>query len=1239
MEQFCVIKEHKITVMRLKLLYLLFFVTTVGFAQWSQVGNLQFSSFTSDADFTFDSNGTPYVVYQDPTFSGLGAPFVKKLDGTSWVNVGTTSAWGLLDASLVSIAINPVDNQPWVAWRDNNVIKVYRFDGTSWVFDSQPPLWSPRGTAPLEFVFNSNNEPVLYYHRTVSSTLQTYVYIVKQNGSWSGTAIAPNLSNAHIVTTSRNGETIMNTQVIANNNSSQVQANNATGGSLFTVSGSNLVGNRFNKLSMVNNYWVGNNIISATSGIFFGQSTNLGLPQPLNTGGNTGDYLKLVDRVQGNFMYLMYSDASNQLQIQRYKTSSSQWSSLPTLPISTAAAGFIVDVEVNQADNNLYVMYQDGGKLSMQKFTETPALTKYYVNANVSGGNGSGDSWTNAMTNLSEALSEADSNTTEIWVAAGTYVPGSARTSSFNVGIDGIKIYGGFDGTETMLSERDVKSNSTILSGDVDGDDQAAIGFSASFRSDNNYHVMQILNADNVIIDGFKINNGHANGSDTNSYAGGVFIQSETENLIFRNCEFNQNLGLLGGAIRTYLNVNTGMTFENCKFYNNYSRYGSGLYFLVNNSRTVTLDITNCLFEQNISVDQSTSARGFTGSALWARANGTSSTLTTTINNCTFANNLDRGTTASSQYGTLALSRRTDGNSTHTATINNSIFYFNDQGVSGVTGVSINPGHTSLPNQTFVNNSISEDNFSNLLFLTNTSNADPLFSDVNNNDFTLQTGSPAIDAGDNTKIPSGITKDLAGNDRILNTTVDMGAFEYDASANTQYTLTINATNGSVSTNPNPTNGTYTNGTTVTLTATPDAGYQFDGWSGAATGTTNSVNVTMDADKTVTAMFSKIQRTLTINATNGSVSTNPNPTNGTYDDGTSVTLTATPDAGYEFVGWSGDAAGMTNPINITMDADKTVTAVFQIIKRTLSLNSTNGTITASPNPVNGNYDDGTVVTLTAVPDAGYEFVEWTGDLSGTTNPINITMDADKGVTAVFRQIQRTLTINATNGIVTTNPNPTNGTYTDGTTVTLTAMPNAGYEFIGWSGDVSGTTNPLNITMDADKTVTAMFAIVQFRLILASTNGNISVDTAPDSVDPSTGVGSYNIGTVVELTATPISGYKFDGWSGDLTGTTNPISVTMNADLSVTAIFSVSTLGINEEKFKVPFKLYPNPVNDVLHIDSQEDVKEVKIYNSLGREVKVSTSVSDAINVSNLANGIYFMMIETETGKGIRRFIKR
>ncbi|NIM17177.1 MAG: hypothetical protein GTO45_27675, partial [Candidatus Aminicenantes bacterium] len=134
-------------------------------------------------------------------------------------------------------------------------------------------------------------------------------------------------------------------------------------------------------------------------------------------------------------------------------------------------------------------------------------------------------------------------------------------------------------------------------------------------------------------------------------------------------------------------------------------------------------------------------------------------------------------------------------------------------------------------------------------------------------------------------------------------------------------------NGSITLNPS--GGTYCEGTVVTLTAVPDTGWEFDGWSGDLSGTQNPTTITMGSNKNVTATFSQLpvpNYTLTVNIV-GQGSVALNPPGGTYPEGTEVCMTATPDSGWQFDNWSGDFSGTANPGCITMDSDKTVTANF------------------------------------------------------------------------------------------------------------------------------------------------------------------------------------------------------------------------------------------------------------------------------------------------------------------------
>jgi uncharacterized repeat protein (TIGR02543 family) len=174
--------------------------------------------------------------------------------------------------------------------------------------------------------------------------------------------------------------------------------------------------------------------------------------------------------------------------------------------------------------------------------------------------------------------------------------------------------------------------------------------------------------------------------------------------------------------------------------------------------------------------------------------------------------------------------------------------------------------------------------------------------------------------------------------------------------------------------------------------------------------------------------------------------------------------------------------------------------------TLTTSSTpaaGGSVSSSPNA--SSYNAGTPVTLTATPAAGYTFTGWSGDATGTSASITVTMDANKIVTANFQQQTATTTYTLTTsaspaagGTVTRSPNA--AAYDSSTAVTLTATPASGYTFSGWSGDATGTGSSVTLTMDANKTVTANFTAI--------TGGTTSTIRIEDTNTPGTGLCSFD-----------------------------------------------------------------------------------------------------------------------------------
>lgn len=429
---------------------------------------------------------------------------------------------------------------------------------------------------------------------------------------------------------------------------------------------------------------------------------------------------------------------------------------------------------------------------------------------------------------------------------------------------------------------------------------------------------------------------------------------------------------------------------------------------------------------------------------------------------------------------------------------------------------------------------------------------------------------------------------------------------------TGYSLTVN-TVGSGSVTKNPNQSTYSSGTIVTLTATPASGYIFSGWGGALTGNTNPAQITMDSNKIVTATFVPVSSehwfadgfetgNLALwDGSDGSASVSTaNPHQGTYH------LRGTLGSGANN-GWSGaykSVAGM-NPLylkayvyfNAPPNTDNEdqwalcfsqstagnalayagVRRVSGTLYWAIWYISSGSTLTYSlGSPYTSGWHNLELAVSRGISNDGW--VELYVDGVKTCSAYNLDQDAralnyarvgfsysDAPSAASSTVYIDDVTIDATttptpteyslttgvvgSGSVTKNPNQ--ALYASGTVVTLTAVPAVGWSFNGWSGDLTGNTNPTTITMTSNKVVTATFTQNQPSTYTLTINviGSGSVIKNPNQ-------STYTSGTIVALTAVPASGYVFSGWSGSLSGNTNPTSITMDSNKVVTATFTAS-----------------------------------------------------------------------------------
>ena len=409
---------------------------------------------------------------------------------------------------------------------------------------------------------------------------------------------------------------------------------------------------------------------------------------------------------------------------------------------------------------------------------------------------------------------------------------------------------------------------------------------------------------------------------------------------------------------------------------------------------------------------------------------------------------------------------------------------------------------------------------------------------------------------------------------------------------------------------------FPHGTTVELTANPAAGWVFSHWDGDVNAESNPVQIVIDSEKEVKAVFVVREFNLSIQ-TEGQGSVSERMISDSSSPFQTVELTANPSQGWRFVEWRGDVSGSDNPVRTTMDREKQVTAIFAQESYTLTINTEGeGSVSRtlqSGNESGGDYLSGSVVELTATAASGWQFSHWTGDLSESENPDQITMNSNKSVTAIFVSDTYTLTVNTEGegsvGRVLQSGNESGGSYTSGSVVELTATAASDWEFSHWTGDVTGSANPAQITMNSDKSVTAVFVSESYTLTV-NTEGEGSVSKTLQSGSESDG--QFESGSVVELTANAEDGWEFVRWQGDLSGGQNPQSITINANKTVTAVFEE----LEEEEFSGGDGSEMNPfqvsnIDELQRVADYPDAHFVQISN-INANVTTSWNGGDGFN---------------------------
>ena len=340
-----------------------------------------------------------------------------------------------------------------------------------------------------------------------------------------------------------------------------------------------------------------------------------------------------------------------------------------------------------------------------------------------------------------------------------------------------------------------------------------------------------------------------------------------------------------------------------------------------------------------------------------------------------------------------------------------------------------------------------------------------------------------------------------------------------------YVNVVAGENGSVSGS-----GWYLIGSTITISATADSHYHFTAWNDGDTNATRSITVG-SSDVTFTASFAIDRFLINVGVNDSDYGTVTGT--GYYDYGTQVTISATPNEHYHFTQWQdGD---VTNPRTVTVTSNMTFVATLAIDTFVLTVNtdSSYGSTTGS-----GTYAYGTQVQIEATPNEHYHFTAWNDGVA--TNPRTVTVTANATYTASIA-IDRFL-INV--GVNDSDYGTVTGTgyYDYGTQVAISATPNEHYHFSQWQD--GNTDNPRTITVTGNASYVATLAVDTFTL---------SVSANDASYGTTTGSGTYEYGTSVQISASPNVGYLFMQWNDGIAN--NPRTITVTGNASYVATFAV------------------------------------------------------------------------------------
>lgn len=451
----------------------------------------------------------------------------------------------------------------------------------------------------------------------------------------------------------------------------------------------------------------------------------------------------------------------------------------------------------------------------------------------------------------------------------------------------------------------------------------------------------------------------------------------------------------------------------------------------------------------------------------------------------------------------------------------------------------------------------------------------------------------------------------------------------DPSINFNINVSANPSNGGTVNG----GGTYYLGQECTVHAAANSGYLFSYWTenGTQVSTQANYTFTVNDDRTLVAHFQALP-TYTITTSSNPTEGGTTSGGGTFPQGQSCSVHATPNSGYNFVNWTEDGTIVSTNANYVFYATRNRNLVANFSQNTYNITTSSSPTTGGTTTGGGSYAYGQSCTVTATANNGFAFVNWTmgGTQVSTEAAYTFSVTGNANLVAHFEDETYEVIVDCDAEMGTVSGG---GNFNFGQTCVIWAQANEHFVFDNWTenGAVVATESFYSFDVTGNRHLTANFS---------PNLCEISASTNPENAGTITGTGNYELGESVTLSVLPATYYTFESWTenGEIVSTESEYTFIVNGSRNLVANLTYFDGVANHEGSDINVR--PNPAHDYVIIEG-EGIKEVKVYNVFG-QLLLSESINGMsdirLNISNINSSVCFIVLHTESGIITKRIIK-